>query len=164
MGELSRDSRMLGSGDARRMPAHDLRLSKMLEDCYRWELASMTGYTYRSIITQPHSRELSDVFDRIVIDEMEHFRLLGTLIVSLGGDPLIRMRLHTASVEIAREGGDAFSCAVTQMLSEAISEEKAEIDRYQTLLCRAEDRIVRSFLCQIIADEERHLSRLHSMR
>lgn len=163
MEDMPKEDRLFPSGGARRLPAKDPRLSRVLEDCYRAELCAMAAYTYRSMITEPLSRELSDALDRIAIDEMEHFRLLGSLIVSLGGNPVVRVRLQNDPLEF--DGCDArvLSGKVTRMLSDAIREEREEIDRYQTLMGRTEDRIVRSFLCQIIADEERHVAKLYAM-
>ena len=145
------------------MPARDPHLAKRLEESYRAELSATASYTYRSTITEPISKELSDVLDEIAADEMEHFRLLGLLIVSLGGNPALCASVQTDRMDLDLEDRKKLSVSVTRMLSDAIREERAEIDRYQTLMARTQDRIVRSFLCQMIADEERHVAKLYSM-
>ena len=156
MRELNR-GRMLPSayGGAHQMPSRDLRIARLLEDCYRAELGAVAAYTYRSLVTEPRSRELADLFDRIAVDETEHFLLLGRLICALGGDPVIQTRVHTVS--LAREAREE------KMLCTALCEERAEVDRYQTVMGRVEDRIVRSFLSQIISDEERHIREMQKM-
>lgn len=163
MEEHEKDARLFAGGEARRLPARDLKLARSLEAGYRAELYSTAAYTYRSMMIEPISKELSDALDRIAIDEMEHFRLLGLLIVSLGGNPVLCTHLQTEKLEF--NGGDSgsLSVSVTRMLSDAIREERQEIDRYQTLMGRTQDRIVRSFFCQMIADEERHVAKLYSM-
>ena len=148
---------------ARRMPVRDTRLAALMEGCYRAELCAVATYTYRSLITEPYSRDISNTFDRIAVDESEHFRLIGSLMVSLGGDPIISTRL-----QIPPSDGEGIDCqsparALSRMLKSAMMEERREIDRYQTLMGKTEDRIVRSFLSQIIADEERHVSRLNAL-
>ncbi|MBQ9759850.1 MAG: ferritin-like domain-containing protein [Clostridia bacterium] len=160
MEELSREAPM---PFCRRGSARDPRLARLLGECYRAELCSVAAYTYRAAVTEPHSKELSDAFDRIATDEMEHFRLLGALIVSLGGEPMLRMRWQSG--EGVPSSGDTRERAIAEgrMLSEAIEEERCEIDRYQTLMGQTEDRIVRSFLCQILSDEERHVARLKTL-
>ena len=163
MEENERDSSLIWGGAARRMPTKDPRLARRLEESYRAELSATASYTYRSMMTEPISKELSDALDQIAVDEMEHFRLLGLLIVSLGGNPTLCTSVHTDRMELNTEDERKLSVSVTCMLSDAIREERAEIDRYQTLMARTQDRIVRSFLCQMIADEERHVARLYSM-
>ena len=145
------------------MPARDPRLARRLEESYHAELSATASYTYRSMITEPISKELSDALDQIAVDEMEHFRLLGLLMVSLGGNPTLCTSVQTDRMDLDPEDRKKLSVSVTQMLSAAIREERAEIDRYQTLMARTEDRIVRSFLCQMIADEERHVAKLYAM-
>lgn len=164
MKEINRGKRLFCQGNAHRMPPRDLRMARLLEDCYHAELCAVANYTYRSLMSEAVSQELSDVLDRIVVDETEHFLLLGRLICSLGGNPAVRTRVQTASLSLACDDCGAASRAVEAMLDDAIREEREEIDCYQTLMGRCEDRIVRSFLSQIIADEERHIRYLEKMK
>lgn len=151
------------SGDGRRMPCRDARPIALLEDCYRAELSAVAAYTYRALVTESVSGELSALFDRIAVDESEHFRLTGELIASLGGNPVIRARVHTEPYDFSGLTPQKTAVTVSRMLREAMREEREEIDRYQTVMAHTEDRILRSFLAQIIGDEERHLGRMKAM-
>ena len=151
------------SKDARRMPGRDSRPIALLEDCYRAELSAVAAYTYRSLVTESLSGELSALLDRIAVDESEHFRLIGSIILSLGGNPIVRARVQTEPYDFEGLTPQKTEITVTRMLREALQEEREEIERYQTVLARTQDRILRSFLTQIITDEERHLSALKSM-
>ena len=151
------------SREARRMPCRDPHPISLLEDCYRAELSAVAAYTYRSLVTEPLSGELSALLDRIAVDESEHFRLIGSLIVSLGGNPIVRARVQTEPYDFDGMTEQKTEITLSRMLREAMVEEREAVDRYQTVLARTEDRILRSFLVQIIADEERHISGLKSM-
>lgn len=136
------------------------RRGAFLEGCFQAQLCAVAAYTYRSLMTEGISRELSDAFDRIAIDEMEHFRLLGSLIASLGGDPVIRTSVETESLEMEESNTRTLANALTEMINHAVLEEREEILRYRTAMRCTDDRIVRGFLSQLIADEERHITTL----
>lgn len=150
-------------GNARNMPCRDRRPLRLLEECYRAELGAVAAYTYRSLMTEQISAELSAALDRMAIDEMEHFRLMGTLIVSLGGNPSLRVHVQNEPYSFEGLPTQKAEATLTRMLTEALREEQKEIDRYQTVMAHTEDRILRSFLCQVISDEERHASKLRSL-
>ncbi len=163
MKELNRGYRLSAQSIASCIPSRDLRMARLLEECHQAELCAVASYTYRSLMIEAVSHELSDILDRIAIDETEHFLLLGRLIYSLGGNPTVRTRVQTVPLSFDRCDGKATTLAVEDMLCRSMQEEREEIDCYQTLMGRCEDRIVRSFLSQIIADEERHLRYLEKM-
>ena len=151
------------TGPMRPVACRDSRPLALMEDCYRAELSSVAAYTYRSLVTEGISGELSALLDRIAVDECEHFRLVGSLIVSMGGNPIIRSRVQTEPYDFGGLSPQKTEITICRMLREALQEEREEIERYQTVMGRTDDRILRSFLAQIIADEERHVSGLKSM-
>ena len=133
----------------------DLRLARMLTDCYLNELYAHAANTYRSLLCEKGERTLSDLFDELAADENEHFRLLGGLILALGGDPMIRTQLGV--------GGNITACDGRwgmRMLDDALCEKKKMIDRYQTVMGHTQDRVVRSVLLYLLENEERHVERL----
>ena len=146
-----------------KMPTKDRRPIRFLEECYRAELCAVAAYTYRSLITERISGELSAALDRIAVDEMEHFRLVGALIRSLGGNPCLRVHVQNEPYCFEELSPQKAEITLVRMLKEALREEQEEIDRYQTAMAHTEDRILRSFLCQIISDEERHAAKLREL-
>lgn len=145
---------------ARQMPQRDARLLVRLEDCYRAELTSVAAFTYRSLVTESLSGSLAALLDRIAVDENEHFRLVGSIIHSMGGDPQVRMRVQTEPYCFANLTEGQSAATLSRMLGQAVREKREAIGRYQTLLGCTDDRILRSFLSQIISDEERHTAAL----
>ena len=70
--------------------ARDRQLAVALASCYTDTFASIAAQIYRSLVTVEQDRVLSDLFDRMAGEELEQFRLLGELIVALGGEGLPR--------------------------------------------------------------------------
>jgi rubrerythrin len=141
----------------------ELQLTTLLIDCFHAELGAIAAYTYRSLITEGISRELSDTFDRIATHETEHFRLVGSLILSLGADPEIGTRIRKVSHVLESCEDRSYDHSLTAMIDAAVGEEYAEIDRYRKAMAHTDDRIFRAFLAQLIADEERHVRMLVTM-
>lgn len=132
--------------------AHDLKTARAAEELYLEELYAVSAYTYRSLL-YGHS----DLFRDISMDEMRHFRLLGELILALGGNPVIRAQIRVDVCELDRGEACASPRGIRQMLNDSIREEKRAVDRYQSLMGCTDDRIVRSVLLGIIEDEQRHV-------
>ncbi len=141
----------------------DPRLCRMLEPAYGGELYAVAANTYRSLLCESVDVSLSAVFDRIAVCEAEHFRLLGELILCLGGNPALHVPLKLSPVEPPCRGHASESRSICRMLTEAIQEKRRTIERYQTLMGQTCDRVVRSLLVQLIADEEAHLGELRAV-
>lgn len=137
--------------------AHDPKMARAVEEAYREELYAISAYTYRSLLC-----DRSDLFVDISKDEMRHFRMLGELILALGGNPVIRTQLRVDSYELDSCGACVSQRASMQMLHDSIREEKRAIDHYQTLMGCTDDRIVRSVLAGIVDDEQRHVEWLRA--
>ena len=139
--------------------AHDPKMVRATEELYVEELYAISAYTYRSLLC-----DRSDLFMDLSKDEMRHFRLLGELILSLGGNPMIRTQIRVEACELDRREAYASPKGCRQMLADSIREEKHAIDRYQTLMGCTNDRIVRSVLSGIVDDEQRHLEWLSAAK
>lgn len=142
----------------------DLALARALEGLYLHALYSVAATTYRSLIAERHDRALAATLDEISIDQSEHFRLLGDLILALGGNPTVRTEMQVEPIPaLATDGRHAEEIAA-RLISRTFAERKWSIDRMQTLMGSTQDRIVRSILVHLITDEERHLQMLRNCR
>jgi len=140
--------------------ARDRGFARMLEGAHLHALYSFATMTYRALIAERCDRRLSAILDAIVRDECEHFRLLGDLILALGGNPAIRAQLQVERLE-PRDGEDQNATELaTYLIAQTMHEKKRSIDRLQTLMGRGQDRVVRSLLAYLVSDEERHLELL----
>ena len=139
--------------------SQDIRMARAIGECYQCELYAIAAYLWRSLLCERQDRELSTLCEQYAREEIEHFRLLGELIVSLGGRPALYTQVKIDPANYPREDGAA---CVRQMMCEAIADERQMIDRYQTLMGKSSDRVVRSILAGLISDAHRHVERLES--
>ena len=140
--------------------AQNKGFARMLEGAHLHALYSFATMTYRALLAERCDRRLSMTFDEIVRDESEHFRLLGDLILALGGSPAIRAQLQVERLEPNDGQGMPPDQLSAYLIAQSLREKKRCVDRLQTLMGRGQDRIVRSILAYLIADEERHMEML----
>lgn len=141
----------------------DLRFARALEELYADELNAIATASYRSMLCEECDQELSALFYEQMQDEIQHFRFLGELILALGGNPTLRTQIRVETMH--RSDDPRSSCAKLseELLYVALRDKRRSIDRYQTMLGRTQDRVVRSLLCQLIDEEQRHSERLKNV-
>ena len=133
--------------------AKDRRFASMLEICYVECFASIAANIYRSLIASHKERALGEAFEWIAQEELEELRLLGELILALGGNAElrhVRLRSHSAR-----------ACGTTTYVEECRNERMRDIDRYETLMSRTGDRVVRSLMAKLLSVQRRMLDRLN---
>ena len=138
----------------------DIRFARALEELYAEELTAVCAASYRSMLCDSCDRHLSEILLEQMQDEILHFRLLGELILALGGNPSLRAQIRVETLhrpEDMRGGCEELSKTVLQ---QAIRDKRHSIDRCQTMLGRTQDRVARSLLLWLIGEEQRHAERL----
>lgn len=140
--------------------AHDLRFARAMEEIYIDELTAIAASSYRAMLAEPYDRDLSELLRRQMLDEIAHFRFAGELILSLGGNPCIRTQIRVEPIARAVDRDTECARLPRTVLRMALSDKKRSIDRYQTLLGRTQDRVVRSLLSQLTDEEQRHAESL----
>jgi len=141
----------------------DLRFARALDELYADELNAIATASYRSMLCEECDHALSILFYEQMQDEIQHFRFLGELILALGGNPALRTQIRVETMH--RPDDPRSSCAALseELLRAALRDKRRSIDRYQTMLGRTQDRVVRSLLCQLIDEEQRHSERLKGL-
>ena len=134
--------------------AKDRHFAAALEGCYVETFSTIAANIYRSLLTAGKDQTLSDLLDWVATEEVESFRLLGELILALGGDAAIRQMRRVRGA-----GGEPCAC----FLRECCAERRRLIDRYETLMSRTGDRVVRSILAKLLSGERRMLERLEGL-
>ena len=132
--------------------AKDRRLANGFKICYIDTFASIAANVYRSLVSLRCDRRASELFDCIAEEDLEHFRLLGELILALGGDTAMR-GIRGSCVGGSGQGDTA------AFLADACRERRRNIDRYQTLMGKTGDRVVRSMLAKLLSSEQRILEK-----
>ena len=135
----------------------DRRLARAMNECYQNVLYTIAAYLWRSLVVESCDGVLSETFDSLAREEIEHFRLLGELIHALGATPALRKQVR---IDPERYRADSKENCCASLLRDAIRDEKYMIDCYQTLLGQTDDRVVRSILSHLLSEEHRHAEQL----
>ena len=137
----------------------DERTGRRLMPSYSAAASLGILYAYRRLLAEHFNGELCALFEEIERDKRWHFWMLGRLILVLGVEPVPSVRLHP--------GAEPWECSrdlkekmLSRLLNECIRQETISIERYQNTMGGTCDRVVRSFLAQLIQDEERHIKGL----
>ncbi len=141
----------------------DYRLARAVEDCYREELSSFAAHSYRALLIGTEMHAAAALFEGMAEQAQEHFRLLGELVLALGGTPTLRTSIRVSPMECLADGGCS-KAALRGVVSEALAGEHRKIDRLQILMGHTQDRVVRSVLDLIASDLQRNVERLQRLR
>lgn len=139
--------------------SRDPRFARTVMPAYYGELASVSAYVYRSIVSDCDFPALSSLFEELAVDEAEHFRSLGRLIRLLGSDPIIRTELSVPSAFLREKKQLSKEEFIRRLLAESIREEDAALTGYKRLAQHSTGTLASLFL-RIATDEERHLQML----
>lgn len=135
--------------------AENRSMARALEEAHRMAFCAVANHTWRSLIFESSNVELSVLFDELATEQLFAFRLLGALIIALGGSPRLQGRLRGAT------DSDPISEGV---LSDAMREVRVEVRCLARLMEMSDDRIVRTVLKRILDDMTRQLKRLEEIR
>ena len=120
------------------------------------EINTISDYVYYGIILAECYPALSELFERLAMTEMLHFKLLGQMILALGGNPCIRARVGGASVCTPPT-----ACDVKRLLESAIASEKKACAEYNRLAAEAcGDKFAEEIFCRLASDEDGHAKML----
>ena len=133
--------------------ARDRALASSLSACHTDAFFSIAAQIRRSLLSEAYDRRLSDLFDRMATEELEQFRTLGELILALGGVGLVRCGKGGARGSVREHDGAA-------MIDACIGEKRRCVDRYETLMSRTGDRVVRSVISKLLSAERRMIAEL----
>ena len=109
---------------------------------------SISDNIYRSLICKDSDTTLCDLFEELAEADLERFRLLGELYLALcdGNEQKVRRSLHYKRPSCASFNHRSHTSA-------ALWERRRNIDCFETLMGRTEDRVVRSVFSKILSTE-----------
>ena len=136
--------------------ARDPAMARALGGLYGRELSLMAKNIFRSVVVSVKDPLCGRLLERIAQEDCAHFRLLGELILALGGSPALRTVVRTDARRCLATTGLDGDEDVRQWLQETLREKLCTVERLEELLGRSEDRVVRSLLTDLVQDEGKH--------
>ena len=135
----------------------DARLAAAVYTCCGEAFFSISDNIYRSLVLRDNDTALSDLFEELAEKDLENFRILEELFLALGGEGQKRQftpprkrpcgALHTHD----------------SLAQAALWERRRNIDCFETLMGRTEDRVVRSVFSKLLSSEGVFCRRLESI-
>ena len=136
----------------------DARMAAALYTCCSEAFFSISDNIYRSLICEDCDTALSDLFEELAQKDLERFRLLGELFLALGEAD----GQKTSRYPYFKRSACPLRCQDSPALA-ALWERRRNIDCYETLMGRTEDRVVRSVFSKILATEHLLCRRLEAI-
>ena len=130
----------------------DTRLAAAVYTCSAEAFFSISDNLYRSLVCKDCDTPLSDLFNELAEADLERFRLLEELFLALGENGKSQTRCYPYR---KRPSSPHTQDAPLQA---ALWERRRNIDCFETLMGRTEDRVVRSVFSKILSTEH-HLCR-----
>ena len=131
----------------------DTRLATAVYTCSVEAFFSISDNIYRSLVCKDCETSLSDLFNELAEADLERFRLLEELFLALNDDKKARTPCYSS-----RKRAPLSPHTQNSFVRAALWERRRNIDCFETLMGRTEDRVVRSIFSKILSTE-RHLYR-----
>lgn len=135
----------------------DARLAAAVYTCSTEAFFGISDNIYRSLVCKDSDTALSDLFEELAENDLERFRLLGELFLALGEGEKQKTPCSPWRKRSAYPTRNHDSPA-----GAALWERRRNIDCFETLMGRTEDRVVRSVFSKILSTERLLCRKLES--
>ena len=136
----------------------DARLASSTYTCCSRAFFSISDNIYRSLICRDSDTALSDLFEELAQTDLEQFRTLGELFLALSDADRRKTLRYPYFKRASRPSQNQDSPALA-----ALWERRCNIDCFETLMGRTEDRVVRSVFSKLLSAERLLCRRLESI-
>ena len=132
-----------------------VKVIKKLNQALEHEMSSVARYLHQSfIVFGPHRKMIIELLREQAQDSMSHATRLGEKIVSLGGDPVVKI------LEIYEPKGHS----IAEMLAADLKSEREAMEGYAKMLpLVAQDVALFSMLTRMVEEETQHLEEIEKM-
>ena len=138
--------------------SRDARLAASLYTCCANAFFSISDNIYRSLVCRDSDTALSDLFEEIAERDLEQLRTLGELFLALSDAD----GRKTTRYPYFKRNASPTRCHDTPVTA-ALWERRRNIDCFETLMGRTEDRVVRSILTKLLSIERLLCRRLEAV-
>ena len=136
----------------------DARLAASLYTCCANAFFSISDNIYRSLVCRDSDTALSDLFEEIAERDLEQLRTLCELFLALSAAD----GQKTTRYPYFKRNACPSRCQDTPVTA-ALWERRRNIDCFETLMGRTEDRVVRSVFSRLLSTERLLCRRLESI-
>ncbi len=136
----------------------DARMAAAVYTCSLEAFFSISDNIYRSLVCRDCDAALSDLFEELAEKDLDNFRLLGELFYALSDTDGQKKPHYTYRKRASCPTHDRGS-----HVSAALWARRRNIDCYETLMGRTEDRVVRSVFSKLLSSEHILCRRLESV-
>jgi rubrerythrin len=136
----------------------DVRMAAAVYTCCSEAFFSISDNIYRSLVCRDSDTALAELFEEIAERDLERFRTLGELFLALSnvdGRKTVRYPYFKRNACPTR--------CHDSLATAALWERRRNIDCYETLLGRTEDRVVRSIFTKLLSTERLLCHRLEAV-
>ena len=133
----------------------DVRLANAVYTCSGEAFWSISENIWRSLLHKDCDTDLCDLFNELAEADLERFRLLEELFLALCEGERAKI-----SCSPSRKRGTSATCNRDSHTHAALWERRRNIDCFETLMGRTEDRVVRSVFAKILSREHSLCRRL----
>ena len=131
--------------------------AKLIQENFSSSISEYTAfcqYSYDYIVARTQNNDVAEAFNQIALVELEHMKIFGELIVSLGAVPYYKGDWKN---KFWQGNFVKYNTNLRTMLLCAISDEKKAIKQYEKSIELIDDTQIISLIQRIILDEELHI-------
>ena len=125
------------------------------------EMCAVSLYFYNRLLSQ-EQQKIADIFSKMVVVEMHHLEIFGTLARQMGADPRLWQR-RAGRMLYWSPGYNDYPQELLPMLQNSLKCEQLTIQKYQDQAEEIADENVVENLMRIILDEQVHASILKEL-
>lgn len=122
------------------------------------EMSTFNLYFYNSLITSRQYKEIADVFNEVMEEELHHMEIFGEISLQLGADPRLWAWKNNRNIYWT-PSYTQYTMRLKDIISNAIKNEKWAIDKYSKQISNIKDMSIVENLNRIIMDEKKHLDK-----
>lgn len=138
----------------------DPQLARLTYPALADELSAFSDLLYYSIILEDIMPDVSELLEKIALDELEHYRLISDLIYQLGGVPALNARIRTTPARISSGDGIGALGEAPAILRALAQGEDEATARYAELVEYAGDNPAAAAIFSRLSSEEADHARM----
>ena len=143
------------------LPQDILMLLKRIYAGTKSEFTSLTQYMYQHYIvwSNPKLDNLSEILERIAIQEMKHHEIVAKILVKCGIDPknCVYIDGNSNLCDYWKASSVSYEKTLTKMFQSNILLEQRAIEDYNEVIAKTDNANLKQIIFRILQDEEEHL-------